>query len=153
MNLQTILEQERSRIGEKIGVSSWHTLDQERISAFADVTGDHQFIHVDPDSASKTPFGGTIAHGFLTLSLCATMAPEAIKPLPGQLMFINYGFEKARFLTPVPAGKAIRAHFTLQDVKLRSETQLLHTLGLEVELEGSEKPAIVATWLSLAVFG
>lgn len=152
MDLEHILTAEKAKIGQTIGVSNWHGLDQARISAFAEVTGDHQFIHVDPDAAANTPFGGTIAHGFLTLSLTATMAPEAIAFLPGQRMFINYGFDKIRFLTPVPVGSRVRAKFVLDDVALRGPGQILHTIGVEVELENAEKPALIATWLSLAVF-
>jgi len=153
MDLTSLLDTERTKIGSLIGTSTWHDIDQTRIDGFADVTGDHQFIHVDTAAAAKGPFGTTIAHGFLTLSLTATMAPEAIDMLPGQRMFINYGFEKIRFLNPVKVGSRVRAHFTLADVSLRGPGQMLHTLETTVEIEGEEKPALIATWLSLAIFG
>ena len=152
MDLETLLTQEQAKIGQLIGVSPWYAMDQTRINGFADVTGDHQFIHVDPVAAAAGPFGAPIAHGFLTLSLTATMAPEAIPVLPGQRLFVNYGFEKIRFLTPVLVGAQVRGHFTLRDVNLRGPGQLLHTLDVSVEIEGVEKPALVATWLSLAIF-
>ncbi len=153
MDLSALLDSERAKIGQTVGISPWHQIDQARIDAFADVTGDHQFIHVDAQAAAAGPFGGTIAHGFLTLSLMATMAPEALDTLPGQKLFINYGFEKIRFLNPVPSGARVRAHFKLVDVALRGPGQMLHTFEVTVELEGSDKPALVATWLSLGIFG
>ena len=152
MDLDQIFEREQAKIGQTLGVSPWHLLDQDRISAFAEVTGDRQFIHVDQVNASKTAFGGTIAHGFLTLSLIATLALETIAPLPGQRLALNYGFEKVRFLSPVPSGSCVRAKFVLQAVARRGPDQLLHTLAVEMALKGSAKPALVATWLSLAVF-
>ncbi len=152
MDLNPLLQTERAKIGTLIGKSHWFPLDQARITAFANVTGDHQFIHVDEAAAAKGPFGTTVAHGFLTLALTAAMAPDAIARLPGQTLFINYGFEKIRFLTPVRAGERVRGHFTLIDARLRGPHQILHTFETVVELEGSDKPALVATWLSLAVF-
>lgn len=152
MDLDQIFEREQAKIGQTLGVSPWHLLDQDRISAFAEVTGDRQFIHVDQVNARKTAFGGTIAHGFLTLSLIATLALETIAPLPGQRLALNYGFEKVRFLSPVPSGSHVRAKFVLQAVARRGSEQLLHTLAVEMALKGSAKPALVATWLSLAVF-
>lgn len=153
MDLSALLETERAKIGDVIGISPWHLIDQARIDAFADVTGDHQFIHVDQEAAAAGPFGATIAHGFLTLSLTATMAPEALDILPGQKLFVNYGFEKIRFLNPVPSGGRVRAHFKLAEVAVRGPSQMLHTFEVTVELEGSDKPALVATWLSLGIFG
>jgi len=91
-------------IGQEVGVSKWFDVTQARIDAFADCTEDHQFIHVDPEAASATPFGGTIAHGFLTLSLASAMSYDAVAPLEGVVMGVNYGFDKLRFLAPVPAG-------------------------------------------------
>lgn len=152
MELQKIVENEQAKIGSEIGVSNWITIDQDRIDAFADVTEDHQFIHVDPKAAAMGPFGGTIAHGFLSLSLLARMAMDTLELLPNQVMFINYGFEKIRFLTPVKSGAKVRARFTLKDVSLRDAGQMLHTYDLSVEIGGEAKPALIATWLSLAIF-
>ncbi len=104
----------RARIGREAGASSWITLDQAVIDRFADLTGDRQFIHVDPGrAAAETPFGGTIAHGFLTLSLLSRMGAEALPPLAGRVRGINYGFDRVRFLAPVPAGGRVRGRFVL----------------------------------------
>lgn len=100
-------------IGQEVGVSKWFEITQTRIDAFADCTEDHQFIHVDPEAAEKTPFGGTIAHGFLTLSLASAMSYDAVAPLDGVVMGVNYGFDKLRFLAPVPAGSRVRGRFKL----------------------------------------
>ena len=152
MDLEHRVERERAKIGHILGVSKWQTLDQGRIDAFADVTGDDQFIHIDQRAAANGPFGGTIAHGFLTLSLIAAMAAQTLEPLPGQRLFINYGFEKIRFLAPVPAGAQIRAQFKRVDICVRRPGQVLHTLEVQMEIKGHDKPALIATWLSLAVF-
>ena len=101
----------QSLIGTEIGVSKWILVDQARIDAFAEITEDRQFIHIDPVAAKQTPFGGTIAHGFLTLSLASAMSYDAVKPLDGVVMGVNYGFDKLRFLAPVPAGSRIRGRF------------------------------------------
>ena len=98
-------------IGTEVGVSRWITVDQARIDAFAETTEDRQFIHVDPEAAKATPFGGTIAHGFLTLSLASAMSYDAVAPLEGVVMGVNYGFDRLRFLAPVPAGSNIRGRF------------------------------------------
>ena len=148
------LAEAQSKIGTETGISSWVTIDQPMIDAFAETTGDHQWIHVDPERASReTPYKSTIAHGFLTLSLGAKFNIEVTNYLPGQIMGINYGFEKVRFLSPVITGKRVRGRFVLQDMKKRSETELLRTSVLTVEIEGQETPALVAHWLGLAVFG
>ena len=152
MTLETLLAQEQTKIGQTIGISPWQAIDQAQIDGFAQVTGDHQFIHVDPVAAAAGPFGAPIAHGFLTLSLIATVAPQAIPMLPGQRLFINYGFDKVRFLSPVGVGAEVRSLFTLRDVTLRGPGHMLHTLDVTVEIRGQDKPALVATWLSLAVF-
>lgn len=124
-------------------------VDQERINAFADATEDHQFIHVDPDAAARTPFGGTIAHGFLTLSLLPRMGAQAML-LPLDLkMAVNYGFERVRFLAPVRAGKRVRGRFVLDSVEEKAPGQLLMRYGVTVEIDGEQKPALTAVWLSL----
>ena len=139
----------RSRVGEEIGVSDWILLDQTRINAFADATEDHQFIHVDAKAAAQTAFGGTIAHGFLTLSLLPRMGAEAML-LPANLkMAINYGFERVRFLAPVRAGKNVRGRFVLDSVEVKAPRQLLMRYNVTVEIQGEEKPALTAVWLGL----
>ncbi|MGB0717705.1 MAG: MaoC family dehydratase [Alphaproteobacteria bacterium] len=152
MEIDKIIDRERAKIGQVLGVSSWYKIDQAKIDAFANVTGDHQFIHVDPLAAIDGPFGGTIAHGYLTLSLTATMAPEVMPMQPGQKMYINYGFDKIRFLAPVPSNGRVRGRFTLAGVNKRAPGQLLYTLETLVEIEGFDTAAIAATWLTLAVF-
>lgn len=152
-HLQDALKQSEALIGTEVGVSNWITVDQEMINAFAETTVDDQWIHVDPErAAAETPFGGTIAHGFLTLSLASRFSYDCFKMLPGQVMGINYGMNKLRFLMPVRAGSRLRGRFTLQDVKARSATDLLRTNLLTIEIEGEETPALVAEWLGLSVF-
>ena len=139
----------RGRIGSETGVSGWLTLDQARIDAFAEATEDRQFIHTDPAAAAQTPFGGTIAHGFLTLSLLSRMAAEATL-LPDTLqMAVNYGFDRVRFIAPVRAGKRVRGHFTLDAVDDKAPGQLLCRHTVTVEIEGEDKPALTAQWLGL----
>ncbi|MEN8490969.1 MaoC family dehydratase, partial [Brucella melitensis] len=114
------LDQLRESIGTEIGCSEWREVTQEMINQFADATDDHQFIHVDPERAAKeTPFGGTIAHGFLTLSLLSTLAYEALPMLEGATMRINYGFDKLHFVSPVKTGALVRARFNLSDAAIR----------------------------------
>lgn len=139
-------------VGEEIGVSSWHLVDQSRIDLFAEVTEDHQFIHVDPTRAKLTPFGATIAHGFLTLSLLSVFAYEVLPSLEGAAMGVNYGFDKLRFLSPVKSGSRVRGRFTLADATMRSPKELLARTAVTVEIEGEDKPALVADWLGLTVF-
>jgi len=141
-----------NKIGTVIGVSSWHVVTQDMIDRFADVTNDRQFIHVDPERAKKeTPFGGTIAHGYLTLSLVAPMSYEALPQIDGRAMGINYGLDKVRFLAPVRAGSRVRAHFKLKEVTPRSEKEILLKNEVTVELEGADKPAVYAESLSVVV--
>lgn len=153
----TAIETEKARlealIGSEVGVSNWITVDQAMIDAFAETTHDDQWIHVDPDRAAReTPFGGAIAHGFLTLSLASRFAYDCFAAAPGQVMGINYGFNKLRFLNPVVAGSRVRGHFVLKAVTQRNDTDLLRENVLTVEIEGSDTPALVAEWLGLAVF-
>ena len=143
------LEEIRSRIGEEIGVSGWLTVDQDRISAFADATEDRQFIHVDPEAAALTPFGGTIAHGFLTLSLLSRMAPEVVLIPDTTKMVVNYGLDRARFLAPVRSGKRVRGRFRLESVDEKAPGQMLLRHDVTVEIEGEDKPALSAQWLTL----
>ncbi len=137
---------------ERSFTSSWFTVDQAMIDRFADATHDHQFIHVDPARAkAETPFGGTIAHGFLSLSLLSAMAVDCV-PRPAEaVMGINYGFEKIRFLAPVASGKRVRGHFILAEAALRNPNELLTTYDVTVEIEGEDKPALAARWLTMAI--
>jgi acyl dehydratase len=139
----------RGRIGEEVGVSGWLTIDQARIHAFADATEDRQFIHVDPDAAAQTPFGGTIAHGFLTLSLLSRMGAEAMLLPDGLKMAVNYGFDRVRFLAPVKSGKRVRGRFVLDSVEEKAPGQILMRHTVTVEIEGEDKPALTAQWLGL----
>lgn len=136
-------------IGTELGVSPWFLIDQARIDAFAETTEDRQFIHVDPEAARATPFGGTIAHGFLTLSLASAMSYAAVAPLDGMVMGVNYGFDKLRFLAPVPAGSRVRGRFKLLSAEDKGGGRWLLKHELTVEIEGSDKPALIAEWLSM----
>ena len=139
-------------IGTEIGRSEWRTVTQEMINLFADATDDHQWIHLDQERAAKeTPFGTTIAHGFLTLSLLSTLAYEALPALEGATMGINYGFDRIRFMAPVRAGAKVRAVFTLADADIRPSGRVLNTYDVTLEIENSLKPALTATWLTMAV--
>ena len=147
------LETYQGMVGKEIGVSSWHLLDQGRIDTYADVIEDHQFIHVDPERAKKeTAFGTTIAHGFLTMSLLSIMSYEVMPVIAGTTMGVNYGFDKLRFISPVRAGKRVRGRFVLAEAKLRKPTELLSRTNVTVEIEGEEKPALVADWIGLIYF-
>jgi acyl dehydratase len=143
------LDEIRSRVGSEVGVSSWLVMDQARINAFADATEDRQFIHVDAEAAGKTPFGGTIAHGFLTLSLLSRMAVEAMLVPEGIRMAVNYGLDRVRFLAPVKSGKRVRGRFTLDSVEEEAPGQWLLRHTVTVEIEGEDKPALTAAWLGL----
>ena len=143
-------------LAEHVGdvfVSHWFDIDQSRIDAFAKVTEDHQFIHVDPALAAETPFGGTIAHGFLTLSMLSIMAYGALPKLAGLKMGVNYGFDRVRFLNPVRAGSHVRGRFTLKAATERSPGQWQLTYDVSVEIQGAAKPALAATWLTMQVVG
>ena len=139
----------RSRIGSEVGVSSWLTMDQERINEFADATEDRQFIHIDPEAAARTPFGGTIGHGFLALSMLSRMAAEAMLVPDSIKMAVNYGLDRVRFIAPVRSGKRIRGRFRLDSVDEKAPGQLLLRHTVTVEIEGEEKPALTAEWLGL----
>lgn len=146
------LKQLKAAIGTEIGCSEWRTITQEMINQFADATDDHQFIHVDPERAAKeAPFGGTIAHGFLTISLLSTLAYEALPMIEGATMGINYGFDKVRFMSPVVTGKRVRARFKLADADIRPSGRVLNNYEVTLEIENTLKPALVANWLTLAI--
>ena len=134
------------------GVSPWLEVTQEMIDQFADATHDHQFIHVDAERAkAETPFGGTIAHGFLSLSLLSKFIVDCMPKVEEAVMGINYGFEKVRFLTPVPAGARLRGKFRLVECVQRKPSEYLSRYETTVEIENSEKPALVAEWLGLTI--
>ena len=140
-------------VGREIGVSSWHLVDQKRIDLYADVIEDHQFIHVDPIRAkAETAFGTTIAHGFLTMSLMSIMSYEVMPVISGTTMGVNYGFDKLRFISPVRSGSRVRGRFTLAEAKLRKPKELQSRTNVIVEIEGEEKPALVADWIGLIYF-
>lgn len=149
--LANLSEQEIMELtGKEIGVSDWILIDQARVNGFAEATGDFQFIHVDPDKARHTPFGQTIAHGFLTLSLFPLLAQQADLPLPtGLKMGVNYGGNKTRFLAPVKVGKRVRGRFRQLGYDAKGPGQFQHTLEFIVEIEGEEKPALIAEWVTL----
>ena len=140
-------------VGQEIGVSRWIMVDQARIDAFAEITEDRQFIHIDPEAAKATPFGGTIAHGFLTLSLLSAMTYDAVPPLEGVVMGVNYGFDKLRFLAPVRAGSNVRGRFRLLSVEDKGGGRWLLKHEVTVEIEGADKPALIAEWLGMQVVG
>jgi acyl dehydratase len=143
------LEVIRARVGDEVGVSSWLTVDQTRIDAFADATEDRQFIHIDPETAAQTPFGGTVAHGFLSLSLLSRMGAEAMLLPDGLKMAVNYGFDRVRFLAPVRSGSRVRGRFTLDSVEEKAPGQILMRHKVTVETEGEKKAALTAEWLGL----
>ncbi len=136
-------------VGQTLGTSEWLLVDQEMINKFADATGDHQFIHVNEEMAKMTPFGGTIAHGFLTLSLFPVLMAKSDCPrVEGVKMGVNYGGNKVRFLAPVRSGKKVRGHFKLLELEEKRPGQWQQTLEFTVEIEGEEKPAVMAEWIS-----
>ncbi|MFN3388524.1 MAG: MaoC family dehydratase [Allosphingosinicella sp.] len=143
------IEDIASKVGTEIGVSDWILVDQARIDAFADVTEDRQFIHVDPDMAAQTPFGGTVAHGFLTLSLLSRMAADAMLVPEGVSMGVNYGFERVRFIAPVRSGKRVRGRFTLAAMAEKRPGQWQFVHNVTVEIEGEDKPALTADWIGM----
>ncbi|MBR0686894.1 MaoC family dehydratase [Bradyrhizobium manausense] len=147
------LEAYQAMVGKEIGVSSWHLIDQPRIDTFADVTDDRQFIHVDPERAkTETAFGTSIAHGFLTMSMLSVMSYEVMPAIAGTTMGVNYGFDKLRFISPVRSGRRIRGRFVLAEAKLRKAGELQSRTNVTVEIEGEDKPALVADWLGLIYF-
>ncbi|MGJ8559135.1 MAG: MaoC family dehydratase [Litorimonas sp.] len=137
------------KVGETMGTSDWIEVGQERINQFAECTGDHQFIHVNPEMAKMTPFGTTIAHGFLSLSLLPLMSETAAASVEGARMGVNYGLNKLRFITPVKNGKKVRGHFKLTGYDEKAPGQHLLTQEVTVEIEGEDKPALVAETLTL----
>lgn len=138
-------------VGSEVGVSPWREITQDMIDRFADVTDDHNFIHVDPEAAKKTPFGGTIAHGFLSLSMLSTLTYETLPAIKGRKMGINYGFDQIRFAAPVKSGSRVRARFKLADVNIRPSGYVQTSYDVVMEIEGMAKPAFTARWLTISV--
>ncbi|HEX5933157.1 MAG TPA: MaoC family dehydratase [Pseudorhizobium sp.] len=140
-------------VGQVLGISEWIVVDQPMIDRFADATLDHQFIHVDPErAAAESPFGATIAHGFLTLSLLSAMNFDCLPKIREQTMGLNYGFDKIRFMSPVRSGTRVRGHFTLSDCRFRGAGMLMTTYDVSVEVENEKKPALTATWVTIVQF-
>ncbi|HEX2849637.1 MAG TPA: MaoC family dehydratase [Acidimicrobiales bacterium] len=156
-NAEKALEQMQASVGHDPGPGEWFTIDQPLIDTFADVTHDHQFIHVDPERAKATPFGSTIAHGFLTLSLVTHLSASVPRTegggaMEGLMMGVNYGFDKVRFVSPVKVGSRIRARSVVSDVRLKDPSTVQVTRTVTVEIENESRPACVAEWLTLMVF-
>ncbi|MDB2601973.1 MaoC family dehydratase [Gammaproteobacteria bacterium] len=141
-------------VGKEVGLTDWIEVDQERINQFADATGDHQYIHLDAERAAQTPFGTTIAHGFLTLSLLSMLSGMGggLK-LENTVMGINYGLDKVRFLNPVKSGAKIRARFVLASAEEKKLGNYLLKHNVTVEIDGEDKPALIAEWLGMTVVG
>jgi acyl dehydratase len=148
------LQAYQAMVGHEVGVSSWHLVDQNRIDVYADVIEDHQFIHVDPERARRqTSFGTTVAHGFLTMSLMSIMSYEVMPVIVCYTLGVNYVFDKLRFISPVRSGSRVRGRFTLMEAKLRKPKEMLSRTNVSVEIEGGEKPALVADWIGLIYLG
>ena len=143
------LEEIRGKVATDLGASPWIAVDQAAIDTFADVTGDHQFIHVDPEAAARTPFGGTVAHGFLTLSLLSQMAAHVMLVPESLRMAVNYGFDKVRFIAPMRSGKRVRGRFHLASAEEKRPGQWQFVHNVTVDIEGEEKPALTADWIGL----
>ena len=145
-------EQIQDAVGNELGVSDWFEVTQEDVNTFADVTRDHQFIHIDPEAAAQTPFGGTIAHGFLSLSMLSHFAEKGAGVwVENANMGVNYGFDKVRFIHPVRVGSKIRARSTLLSAEEKSPGQYLFKSAITVEIESVDKPALMAEWLTMAI--
>ena len=147
----------KAAIGQDEGTGEWLQVDQERINSFADVTEDHQFIHVDPEACKElSPWGVPIAHGFLTLSLLVKLSasiPQPPERFDGIVMGVNYGFEKVRFINPVKVGSRIRAKSVVSSVDLKDPNNIQYVRTITVEIEGEDKPALVAEWITRLVYG
>jgi acyl dehydratase len=139
-------------VGKEVGVTDWLEVDQDRINKFADATGDHQYIHIDAERAAETPFGTTIAHGFLTLSLLSMLGSKnGGMKLKNSVMGINYGLDKVRFINPVKVDAKIRARFQLISAEEKKPKHYLMKHNVTIEIDGEEKPALIAEWLGMTV--
>jgi acyl dehydratase len=145
------VEDFRSMVGTMVGMSSWHRLGQAEINRFAEITSDLQYIHVDEARAKESPFGGTIAHGMLSLSMISAMFYEAVPPVEGASASLNYGFDKVRFLSPVPSGSEISGSFTLSGLDARGDGRHLFRYGVTMQVRGASRPAIHADWLVMHI--
>jgi len=137
----------QAKVGTQVGVSRWFEITQAQIDAFADITEDWQYIHIDPERAAQTPFGGTIAHGFLTVSMLSAMFYDALPEIQGSEMGVNYGFDKLRFLAPVRAGARIRGVFKLHDLRQARPREITNVWDVTVEIDGGDRPALMARWI------
>lgn len=153
MSQEIDLADYHARVGSEVGLSSWRIVDQKLIDAFAAVSGDYQYIHVDPVRAAQTPFGGTIAHGMLGLSLVSAMAYEAVPVIRGRVMGINYGYDRVRFTATVPVNSRLRGRFVLSELTARKPEQILTRYAVSIEREGSDKPVVAADWMTLTILG
>ena len=147
MTTQLTVEELEGTDERELGTSAWHPVEQRNIDLFAEATGDHQWIHVDPEAASAGPFGGTIAHGYLSLSMLPMLMSEVLS-VEGARMGVNYGIERVRFTAPVPTGSEVRLHAKLLSAERRGEG-VLYLVGVQIEIRGSEKPALVGEVLYL----
>lgn len=144
------VDEVKALVGKEVGLSSWRVVSQEMINRFADATDDHQFVHVDPErAAAETPYGGTIAHGFLSLSLLSSMTFEAVPRIDGMALGVNFGFDRLRFVSPVKTGSRIRARFILAHFRLRPSGIAEINHDVTIEIENSFRPALTAHWLTL----
>jgi acyl dehydratase len=150
MSNEITIDELKTKVGQELGVSEWMPISQQDINKFAFLTNDHQFIHVDVEKAKESPFGGTIAHGFFTISLIVPMAHSALPAIKDRTMGVNYGFDRLRLMSPVKSGAKIRGRFVLKSLESKTEKQhqLVHTVTIEIE--GEQKPALVADWVTLA---
>jgi acyl dehydratase len=140
------------RAGSELGVSDWFAIGQDRIGAFAEVTEDRQYIHLDPVRAAQTAFGGTVAHGFLTLAMLSAMSYSALPEVQGASASVNYGFDAIRFIAPVRSGASIRGRFVLDSVEERADGSLMAILAVTVEVQSEKRPAMSARWRILFLF-
>jgi acyl dehydratase len=147
MTTQLTVEELESTGERELGRSTWHPVEQRSIDLFAEATGDHQWIHVDPEAAAAGPFGGTIAHGYLSLSMLPMLMSEVLS-VEGARMGVNYGIERVRFTAPVPTGSELRLHAKLLSAERRGEG-VLYRVGVQIEIRGSDKPALVGEVLYL----
>jgi len=147
MTTQLTIDELEGTEERELGTSDWHRIEQRSIDQFAEATGDHQWIHVDPEAAAAGPFGGTIAHGYLSLSMLPMLMSEVMS-VEGARMGVNYGIERVRFTAPVPTGSEVRLHAKLLSAERRGEG-VLYRVGLQIEIRGAEKPALVGEVLYL----
>ena len=153
MTKEIALAEMKNHVGTEMGVSDWITVDQTMIDSFAKATLDDQFIHTDPERAkAESPFGGTIAHGFLTRSLLSALNYDALPRIREQTMGINYGFDAIRFVAPVKSGARVRGRFTLAETRFRGASMLMTTYDVTVEIENEKKPALTARWTTISQF-